>query len=401
MGPVALFSICTLLCVAVVGTWWWEDRRHRARLDRLPIRVHVNGTRGKSSVTRLIAAALRGAGVPTVAKTTGSAAALIPTDGVDIPIRRLGQPTILEQLNVFRRAVESGAEAVVIECMALDPGNQVVSEERMVRSTIGVLTNVREDHQDVMGHTLEEIADSMLSTCPRDGVLVTAERNPALVERLGAEAARRGSRLIAARPERVSAEELARFQHVAFAENVSIALEISSLLGIDREVALASMVASDPDPGALRYVQREVLGKRVTWVNLFAINDSESVIEVARRSLREHGGEGSTTVGILNNRLDREMRARQFADIAALDLEFDRLALIGAYERSVRAQLLEGGYDEDRILLLGEQRHIDLDAMLDQLVGDAPTSHVVLVGMVNIHSRQAEQLLEFFEDRVP
>ncbi len=397
MGPVTLFAVCTLLCVAVVGTWWLEDRRHRARLRRLPVRVHVNGTRGKSTVTRLIAGALRGAGVPTVAKTTGSAAALIPVDGVDVPIRRRGQPTILEQLGVFRHAAHTGAEAVVIECMALDPGNQVVSEERMVRSTIGVMTNVREDHQDVMGESLEEIADSLLSTCPRDGVLVTGEQDPALVERMARAAEERGSRLVVARPEQVSDEDLARFDYVSFAENVAVALEVGALLGVDREVALQGMVAAAADPGVLRYVEATVGGKRVTWINLFAINDSESVILVARSALEKHRGPDTTTVGLLNNRLDREQRAQQFADIASRKLEFDRLALLGAYERSVRSRLVENGFDDERILLLGEQRRLDLASMLELLVADAPTQHVVLVAMVNIHSRQAELLLEHFE----
>ena len=38
-----------------------EDRRHRRHLARIPVRIHVNGTRGKSSVCRLIGAGLRAA----------------------------------------------------------------------------------------------------------------------------------------------------------------------------------------------------------------------------------------------------------------------------------------------------------------------------------------------------
>ena len=40
-------------------------------------RIHVNGIRGKSSVTRLIAAALREGKVKTLGKTTGTAARTI------------------------------------------------------------------------------------------------------------------------------------------------------------------------------------------------------------------------------------------------------------------------------------------------------------------------------------
>ena len=37
----------------------WESYWHQRRLASIPIRIHVNGTRGKSGVTRLIAAGLR------------------------------------------------------------------------------------------------------------------------------------------------------------------------------------------------------------------------------------------------------------------------------------------------------------------------------------------------------
>ena len=58
--------------LAAYGVWEW--RRHARNVARIPIRVHVNGTRGKSSVTRLIAAGLRAGGVRTFAKTTGTMA---------------------------------------------------------------------------------------------------------------------------------------------------------------------------------------------------------------------------------------------------------------------------------------------------------------------------------------
>jgi len=35
-----------------------EHINHQKRVDSIPIRIHVNGTRGKSTTTRLIAAGL-------------------------------------------------------------------------------------------------------------------------------------------------------------------------------------------------------------------------------------------------------------------------------------------------------------------------------------------------------
>ena len=58
----------------LVGAGALERVVHRRNLAKIPLRIHVNGTRGKSSVTRLIAAALRAHGTVTCAKTTGTLA---------------------------------------------------------------------------------------------------------------------------------------------------------------------------------------------------------------------------------------------------------------------------------------------------------------------------------------
>ena len=53
----------TLILAILLGTftvYLIEILRHQATLRCLPCRIHINGTRGKSSVTRLIAAGLRG-----------------------------------------------------------------------------------------------------------------------------------------------------------------------------------------------------------------------------------------------------------------------------------------------------------------------------------------------------
>jgi len=43
----------------------WEAYRLKLGLRKMPIRIYVNGTRGKSSVTRLIAGELREKGILT------------------------------------------------------------------------------------------------------------------------------------------------------------------------------------------------------------------------------------------------------------------------------------------------------------------------------------------------
>src|SRR5258708_13184781 len=54
-------------CIVWLGAAAW---RHRRNLRAIPVRIHVAGTRGKSTTTRLIAAGLHPHGLRLGAKTT-------------------------------------------------------------------------------------------------------------------------------------------------------------------------------------------------------------------------------------------------------------------------------------------------------------------------------------------
>lgn len=395
-SQVVFFVIAVLAALAMLMRWFGESRSHTRRLAMVPHRIHVNGIRGKSTVTRLIAGMLREADQVTVGKSTGTFAAVIAPDGQDHPIRRNGSPTILEQIQVVKDWVTPFVDAIVMECMAINPRYQRVSEERIIRSTIGVITNVREDHQDVMGETLPEIARSLMSSCPKNGILVTAEQNPEILDIMFHEARRRGTSLIVADPSKVTAEEVAAFDFISFEENIAIVLAIAELLNIPRHVAMVGMVKAPPDPGVLRVERYQIGDKNVTWANLFAVNDRESMIAAAEK-LTPYMGEDTTTVGILNNRSDRQRRAIQFADIAVNDLSFDRLVTFGAYEDLVSNVVLRNGYPKNHLINLGEQRNPTIHDIIDEAVTKMPTKDVLLVGFVNIHTHQAEMMLDYFE----
>lgn len=59
-----MFSLYFLLIfvLALIVAGIIEFNRHQKRVYSIPVRIHVNGTRGKSSVTRLIGAGLRAGG---------------------------------------------------------------------------------------------------------------------------------------------------------------------------------------------------------------------------------------------------------------------------------------------------------------------------------------------------
>lgn len=389
-------ALATLVLLVPLTRWLVNTRAHWARVDALDVRIHVNGIRGKSSVSRLIAGILREAGYTTIAKTTGSAAVVIDRDGVDHPIVRTGPATILEQIEIIKKWLTPEVNALVIECMAINPTYQRVCERQIVRSQIGLITNVREDHQDVMGETLPEIARSLLNTCPERGVLVTAEQSPEIRAIMHEVADGLHTEFVAPDLADATTADMRGFSHIEFEDNVILGLEVARRLGIPRDVAMRGMWKAQPDPGVLRVENTDIEGVRVTWANMFAVNDRESTIAVLERVEIFRQPE-TVLIGILNNRMDRQQRAIQFADIAAKDLRLDRIVTFGGYERAVTDRLLHHGYPREHILNLGDDRSPSWDEIVQEMILNQNTSHVLLAGLVNIHTHQAEELLEFFE----
>ena len=386
-----------LTTLGLLARWRLEMIFHQRRLRQKKYRVHVNGIRGKSTVTRLLAAVLRESGSATVAKTTGSAACVIDQNGMDVPIQRNGSPTILEQIEIIKQ-IPNQVESLVIECMAIKPEYQEICERMIVQSNIGVITNIREDHQDVLGETLEEIAANLLTTCPRDGVLITAEQNPDLLPLFKNVTQARNCRLIVVDEDSVTDDEVAAFGYVAFKENIAIAFELARLIGVDRRTAFDAMVSAAPDPGVFEVVKTRLGGCQLVWADMFAVNDRQSVI-LGMKRLGSLCRSKPIRVGILNNRDDREDRALRFAKIASQDIDFDSLVLMGAYENRVEQELVNSGYAKDKIVRLGSHRNIPDSDLIPQIVNSIGDDRdILLVGLVNIHTRQADAVRSFFQN---
>ena len=339
-----------LILFAVYGVV--EFLRHQQRVRSIPIRVHVNGTRGKSSVTRLIGAGLRAGGIPTITKVTGTYPRLILDDGSDVHIYRRGDANIIEQVSVVRCAAERKAHALVVECMALEQQYQRITERQMIHATVGVITNVRLDHIDIMGRTLPEIARVLAETIPAGQHFFTAEAAVSGV--LQEYANKKHATMYTSTEESVSQCEMKGFSYIEHRENVALALAVCQHLGVDRQVALHGMYSAIPDAGVLKRFAVDAFGKRLTFYNAFAANDPDSTLLVWKRLNDEVGLEG-TRIVLLNTRQDRMDRARQLAELAGrkLNRDMDYLMLIGQCTEVVKGMAVDYGVDPGRILCVG------------------------------------------------
>jgi poly-gamma-glutamate synthase PgsB/CapB len=353
-----------------------------ARLKRIPVRVGVTGTRGKSSVTRFIAGALRESGTRVLAKTTGSRAALIFPDGSEREIKRWGLPSILEQKRVVRLAARLGARALVTEMMSVREECLSAESKLLIRPNVLVVTNVRLDHIDLMGETRDEIAACMASAFPRNGIVVVPEEE---VFNVFAERAMElGTKLVLAREDPAAAAGWGAGPAAGiFAKNLRLAAEAARVLGV--EAACRGMSGARPDFGSLRAwdAPDDGTGRPFGFVSAFAANDPDCTREVMIGILDDPELSGRTLLGLLNLRWDRGDRTIQWAkafEEGVFDM-FGHVALIGGQTRAfVRRMRRAPAWGNGRFLALEEKSPERIFRRLAALAAGP----ALVVGMGNI-----------------
>ena len=325
-----------------------EYRRHCRYRDSIPIRVQVNGTRGKSSVTRLIAAGLRASGMKVIAKTTGTTPRFILSDTEEEPVPRPGKPNIVENIRIIRRAAQMKPQAIVLECMALVPQYQWTDCHRLVRPTHGVITNARADHLDVMGPKVRDVARALSNTVPEHAEFFSAEQEffPVFAH----QAQKSGTRAHQTRAETVSDEEMKGFSYVEHKENAALALAVCEALGVERQAALQGMHRALPDPGAMRIYALENQGRKLELVNTLAANDPDSIDRLWQMT-RDRKPE---RIVLVNCRSDRIDRSRQLAELCARSFQADYYVATGSLTSVFIRAALHQGLPAARVRNMGD-----------------------------------------------
>ncbi len=341
---ISIILICLLL-YGIIEYW-----RHQKFIYKIPIRIHVNGTRGKSSVARLIGAGLRAGNINTITKVTGTYPRLLLNDGTEVNIHRKEKANIIEQLKIVEYAVKHHAEALVIECMALQPIYQRITERKMVHATVGVITNVRLDHLDVMGPGLTDVAQAISYTIPSNQHFFTAENR--IYEYLEKKAQAKKCISFQSNENDVTNEDMIGFTYIEHKENVALALAVCEHLGVDRQTAIKGMYTAIPDEGVLTKTVINKCDKKVTFYNAFAANDPESSLMIWNNVLKCTAPQDLKIV-MLNTREDRLDRARQLTEMAGCSIYLDYLTLIGQRSEVVEGMALKNNIPKEKIVNIG------------------------------------------------
>lgn len=366
-----------------------EKRTIRKSIEKIEIRVNVNGIRGKSTATRFITAILQEAGYRVVGKTTGTSARMIfwnKEEEETIKRRPIG-PNIGEQTRVLKRVADMGVDALVCECMAVNPEYQDVYQNQIIQANIVVITNVVEDHLDEMGPTTEQIAWAFAKTIPERGILVITEGPYA--DYFKKVAKKKHTKVVCVDPSWVDEEYTRQFPYMVFQNNCAIGAGFAYAMGIDMKLAVQAMLKAHPDPGAAQIVKVNRNNRKCWLVNAFAANEPTSSLEIWK-NIQNYGFPLENQIVLLNCRDDRVDRSKQFAQDFLPNIKVKTLIVIGSGTLGILNSFRKNEFpDIEECIDMTKRKSDELIAEVEQLMEN---NIIFCVG--NIHGQEAEEFLE-------
>lgn len=372
----------------------WERRRVNKRLAAVRECVHVSGSRGKSTVTRLVTAGLRGAGRRTLGKVTGMDPMLWLPTGEWVPVRRRGRVSIGEQRRLLKEAERLGVTSLVVECMAIQPEYQWWLQTAFLRPSVTIVTNAVPDHIDTLGSDTYEVAESFARALmvPHGAAqYVTIAGEHVGVMRQVATERRISLHVVVPDPE--TAARLG-MDWPGAAEHVALALKACELLGVDREKAVSGLTAyiSPSEGEPLTFALEVQPSAEPAWfVNAFSANEPVSTVQVIRSACSEQS-EANTLTLLLNCRRDRPERTYQWLralERGELPLKVGRVYLTGQGTHVVARRLR-------RTLTVHNLAGLKPDQVLRRLLGEAEPGEVI-AGVGNWHGVGRELIARLAE----
>lgn len=259
------------------------------------LKVLVTGSRGKSSIVRLVHTALKSAGLQSHARITGVIPRELTPTGVNTISRSSGAH--VEEMRWWLKQLPSSAQAIVLENSAISPDFQILAG-RWLQPNITVLSNTLADHQEVWGPSQNCAAEVLLRGIPRAGrvilpsTLKTDQQLLSLLESRHCHA--------------FFAEPATAIEPAFHSVNMGLALATVTELGLDPQAAMQAMKVMQPDDHDFKVISCD----GVEWAMAFSANDISSTQKLFA-SLQ--WSEQETRL-IYNHRRDRPERFKSFID---------------------------------------------------------------------------------------
>lgn len=398
-GALGSFS-ASIFFLVFLATWFWWAKSIDRKLKKIPLRIMVTGTRGKSSTVRIIHSVLREAGYAVYGKTTGTAAAEFATDGRETKTWRFGNVSVLEMLESIYRATKNRSNfpnALVMECMAVSPDLISLITKRMLKPTITIITNGLHDHLEEEGLTKKHIALSLARGISGTDVVITSEKDHEILNVFKQISEQNESLFVLARPELEDPNYLRQVSHV-YPDNAVIALKLGEYLNLDEKTIVSGISKASREPGENLIYRKHYSSLDLTYVDIGAVNDSDSFHSAVRPYLYFKTPD-TVTIALLNGRWDRPLRSLQFAGLISRDI-FDGVMISGEPSFQVKKILNEEGWFNKELARLNlfslfNQYWLWQLKRLAKNINSNATS-ILVISVENIHDPIADSVRKYF-----
>jgi poly-gamma-glutamate synthase PgsB/CapB len=258
-------------------------------------RILVTGSRGKSTIVRLLHTALHNAGQETYSRITG----VIPRELCADKVRTISRSSgaHVEEMRWWLKQLPVSAQSIVLENSAITPDLQSLAS-RWLQPQVTIVSNTVPDHQEIWGPCSPLAAVVLTTGVPKGGLVVIPagqQSNSYLLELLEA----RCCRIIFAEPAIAS---IKGYQAI----NLGLALATVKQLGLLPEPALQAMLRLQPD----KYDFNVISYAGAELAMAFSANDINST----KRLFHSLKWPEEQTRLIYNHRRDRPGRFRSFID---------------------------------------------------------------------------------------
>ncbi|MBU1101793.1 MAG: poly-gamma-glutamate synthase PgsB [Bacteroidetes bacterium] len=331
---ITLISIILLL---LFTEKWYLNRL----VSKIPIRILINGTRGKSTSVKYIAALLRLNDFKVLSKITGIIPTIYFSDNESEIINRRGGARVTEQFGVIRKAAGLKVDAIVLECMSINPELQKL-EGKVLRPHFYIITNIKEDHLEELGSTPEEWAESICEAIPKNCIVITTEKDH--LETIKRYAAERGSKVIA------------NFNAYS-KENILIEGVHPDNLNLVEMFAIEADLKVNEFYDRLRMIDHEKLiipvkhdDFNVSFVNAFSANDVPS----AKKVFNDRSENKFKNFVVFNSRADRPFRTVKFMEWLS-GTNSEKYFLTGTNTGLAKRILRRGGIAENKIIKVNDK----------------------------------------------
>jgi hypothetical protein len=133
----------------------------KEKINTIPLRIIVEGTRGKSSTVKMLEEMMRGLGKKTFAKVTGEETPLLIYNGIIFPLYRQNHAVLLDYETV-PAILNFDIDAIVLENQAITPYT-MRHVHYMLHPQHVIIPNIRLDHNETLGSDLEEMVENFIN----------------------------------------------------------------------------------------------------------------------------------------------------------------------------------------------------------------------------------------------